>query len=218
MSTTHFVEFYLRSLALLFKGQFDEVKIPVDFLLWAIGEFQGLHHVTLNERKSYFKRIFMSNMNIKIKKNVRKSIVVPVLFVLSVFRCLWFIVTLLFLNSRIRAADCTDTRGDEISLIKNLLSTIFERYKTDMTSLHNLVEMTTGDLNRSAGNSVCFAQHFSSRWRSEVDARLDNLDLALGTRTRHDPDQDDILYDIIERPAETLSGLTEILEIFSAEP
>ena len=84
----HILLNYLRSLALLFKGQFAEVKIPVDFLLWAIGEFQGLHQVTLNERKSYFKRIFMSNMNIKIKKNVRKSIVVPVLFVLSVFRCL----------------------------------------------------------------------------------------------------------------------------------
>ena len=54
MSRTHFVEFYLRSLALLFKGQFDEVKIPVDFLLWAtvIGEFQGLHQVNLNERES----------------------------------------------------------------------------------------------------------------------------------------------------------------------
>ena len=33
-------------------------------------------------------------------------------------------------------------------MIKNLLTTIFERYKTDMTSLHNLVEMTTGDLSR----------------------------------------------------------------------
>ena len=33
-------------------------------------------------------------------------------------------------------------------MIKNLLTTIFERYKTDMTSLHSLVEMTTGDLNR----------------------------------------------------------------------
>ena len=36
-------------------------------------------------------------------------------------------------------------------MIKNLLTTIFERYKTDMTSLHNLVEMTTGDLNRWVG-------------------------------------------------------------------
>ena len=60
----------------------------------------------------------------------------------------------MFLNSRIRAADCTDTRGDEISLIKNLLTTIFERYKTDMTSLHNLVEMTTGDLNRWVGRGI----------------------------------------------------------------
>ena len=33
-------------------------------------------------------------------------------------------------------------------MIKNLLTTILERYKTDMTSLHNLVEMTTGDLSR----------------------------------------------------------------------
>ena len=88
------------------------------------------------------------NMNIKNMKKVRTTIVVLVLVVLSVFRCLWYIVTLFFLNSRIRVADCADTRGDEISLIKNLLSTIFERYKTDMTSLHNLVEMTTGDLNR----------------------------------------------------------------------
>ena len=37
---------------------------------------------------------------------------------------------------------------EEISLIKNLLTTIFDRYKTDMTSLHQLVEITTGDLKR----------------------------------------------------------------------
>ena len=37
---------------------------------------------------------------------------------------------------------------EEISLIKNLLTTIFNRYKTDMTSLQEVVEMTTGDLNR----------------------------------------------------------------------
>ena len=37
---------------------------------------------------------------------------------------------------------------EEISLIKNLLTTIFNRYKTDMTSLQEVVELTTGDLNR----------------------------------------------------------------------
>ena len=37
---------------------------------------------------------------------------------------------------------------EEISLIKNLLTTIFDRYKSDMTSLHQLVEITTGDLKR----------------------------------------------------------------------
>ena len=37
---------------------------------------------------------------------------------------------------------------EENSLIKNLLTTIFDRYKTDMTSLHQLVEITTGDLKR----------------------------------------------------------------------
>ena len=37
---------------------------------------------------------------------------------------------------------------EEISLIKNLLTTIFDRYKTDMTSLHQLVQITTGDLKR----------------------------------------------------------------------
>ena len=90
-------------------------------------------------------------MNMKNMKKVRTSIVVLVLVVLSVFRFLCYIVFLFFSNSRIRVADCADTKGDEISLIKNLLTTIFERYKTDMTSLHNLVEMTTGDLNRWVG-------------------------------------------------------------------
>ena len=32
----------LLELALLFKGQFDEVEIPIDFLL-VIGEFRGLY-------------------------------------------------------------------------------------------------------------------------------------------------------------------------------
>ena len=52
----------------------------------------------------------------------------------------------------------------------------------------------------------------SFRWRSEVNSRLDNLDLALGTRTSHDPDQDDILYDDEDKkPAETLSGVTQCI-------
>ena len=37
---------------------------------------------------------------------------------------------------------------EEISLIKNLLTTIFNRYKTDMATLQEVVELTTGDLNR----------------------------------------------------------------------
>ena len=52
-------------------------------------------------------------------------------------------------------------------------------------------------------------QHLAFRWRNEVNARLDNLDLALGTQTRHDSDQDDILHEDGERPAETLSGVTQ---------
>lgn len=36
-----------------------------------------------------------------------------------------------------------------ISDIKDLLITIFDRYKTDMTSLQHLVEQTTGDIQRS---------------------------------------------------------------------
>ena len=35
-----------------------------------------------------------------------------------------------------------------ISDIKDLLITIFDRYKTDMTSLQHLVEQTTGDIQR----------------------------------------------------------------------
>ena len=37
---------------------------------------------------------------------------------------------------------------EEISLIKNLLTTIFNRYKTDMATLQEVVELTTEDLNR----------------------------------------------------------------------
>ena len=82
-------------------------------------------------------------------KNIRVSSVVRVLAVVLSFRFLKRnIVPLILFNSFIRVAGCAETRGDEISLIKNLLTTIFERYKTDMTSLHNLVEMTTGDLSR----------------------------------------------------------------------
>ena len=78
-----------------------------------------------------------------------------------------------------------------------------------MTSLHNLVEMTTGDLSRWVAWGIREAQHLVFRWRTEVNARLDNLDLALGTRTRHDLDPDDMNYDDRERPAETLSGVTQ---------
>ena len=35
-----------------------------------------------------------------------------------------------------------------ISDIKDLLVTIFDRYKADMTSLQHLVEQTTGDIHR----------------------------------------------------------------------
>ena len=52
-------------------------------------------------------------------------------------------------------------------------------------------------------------QPLAFRWRNEVNTRLDNLDLALGTKTRHDTDQDDVLYNEGERPAETLSGVTQ---------
>ena len=65
-----------------------------------------------------------------------------------IFRFLRYFKPSVLLIYFIRIASSADTRIDEISLIKNLLTTIFERYKTDMTSLHNLVEMTTGDLNR----------------------------------------------------------------------
>ncbi len=54
---------------------------------------------------------------------------------------------------------------EDISLIKTLLGDIFRRYKTDMESLQNLVEITTGSLHT---------------WREEVSARLVDLELALG--------------------------------------
>jgi hypothetical protein len=43
---------------------------------------------------------------------------------------------------------CYGGAVEEISLIKNLLTNIFNRYKTDMASLQEVVELTTGDLNR----------------------------------------------------------------------
>ena len=71
---------------------------------------------------------------------------------------------------------------DEIGLIKKLLTTIFDRwmvalvlemlvrYKSDMASLQGVVELATGDLRG---------------WRDDVGRRLRDLELMLGTRSRH---------------------------------
>lgn len=59
--------------------------------------------------------------------------------------CLFFITIFVLI---LQLEDCSGGAVEEISLIKNLLTTIFNRYKTDMASLQEVVELTTGDLNR----------------------------------------------------------------------
>ena len=78
---------------------------------------------------------------------------------------------------------------DEIGLIKKLLTTIFDRwsvvlvlevlarYKSDMASLQGVVELATGDLRG---------------WREEVGRRLRDLELILGTRSRHQQVQEQV--------------------------
>ena len=59
--------------------------------------------------------------------------------------CILFLtITVLTLHS----GGCSAGPVEEISLIKNLLTSIFNRYKADMASLQQVVELTTGDLNR----------------------------------------------------------------------
>ena len=109
------------------------------------------------------------------------------------FCCIF--LTILLLSAQ--RGDCSAGAVEEISLIKNLLTSIFNRYKTDMASLQKVVELTTGDLNR---------------WKGDVSARLQNLELALGT-VDHMNDNDekkDSLNGLIERVErlETLGRMT----------
>ena len=57
-------------------------------------------------------------------------------------------IFLTFLVFSFQLRDSSGGAVEEISLIKNLLTSIFNRYKTDMASLQEVVELTTGDLNR----------------------------------------------------------------------
>ena len=57
-------------------------------------------------------------------------------------------ILLTFLVLSFQPGDSSGGAVAEISLIKNLLTSIFNRYKTDMASLQEVVELATGDLKR----------------------------------------------------------------------
>ena len=81
---------------------------------------------------------------------------------------------------------------EDISLIKSLLGDIFRRYKMDMESLQNLVEITTGSL---------------STWKEDVSARLHDLEFVLGNKQKSGGKVERQAFDDNNEAQENIFGL-----------